>query len=170
MDPQARHSTWSLLQKFKKEKKCTILLTTHFMDEADFLGDRIAIMSKGSLRCCGSPLYLKSKYGSGYNLILSKKIDESNKILSNDENNTESLNKLNSTLTKIDQQIINLVKSIIPNSKLNTNLKTEVSFILPSEDTDKFSYLFDQLEKDKDNLNIMNIGVSVTTVEDVFLK
>ena len=33
MDPQARHSTWSLLQKFKKEKDVTILLTTHFMDE-----------------------------------------------------------------------------------------------------------------------------------------
>ncbi len=46
MDPQARHSTWSLLQKFRKEKDCTILLTTHFMDEADFLGDRIAIMSQ----------------------------------------------------------------------------------------------------------------------------
>ncbi len=46
MDPQARHSTWSLLQKFRKERDCTILLTTHFMDEADFLGDRIAIMSQ----------------------------------------------------------------------------------------------------------------------------
>ena len=33
MDPQARHSTWSLLQKFKKERNTTILLTTHFMDE-----------------------------------------------------------------------------------------------------------------------------------------
>jgi ABC-type multidrug transport system ATPase subunit len=33
MDPQARHSTWSLLKKFKNERKCTILLTTHFMDE-----------------------------------------------------------------------------------------------------------------------------------------
>lgn len=36
MDPQARHSTWSLLQKFKKEKDVTILLTTHFMDEVTF--------------------------------------------------------------------------------------------------------------------------------------
>ena len=36
MDPQARHSTWSLLQKFKKERDCTILLTTHFMDEVGF--------------------------------------------------------------------------------------------------------------------------------------
>jgi ATP-binding cassette subfamily A (ABC1) protein 3 len=33
MDPQARHSTWTLLQKFKKERQTTILLTTHFMDE-----------------------------------------------------------------------------------------------------------------------------------------
>jgi ATP-binding cassette subfamily A (ABC1) protein 3 len=37
MDPQARHSTWTLLQKFKKEKECTILLTTHFMDEVSYL-------------------------------------------------------------------------------------------------------------------------------------
>nr|QUF59428.1 ATP-binding cassette transporter Abca3-2 [Brachionus angularis] len=150
MDPQARHSTWSLLQKFKKEKKCTILLTTHFMDEADFLGDRIAIMSKGTLRCCGSPSYLKSKYGSGYNLVISKK----------------KLNDLNDT----DNQIKDLVKNIIPNSKLSTNINTEISFVLPSEETNKFSYLFDELEKNKDYLNIMNIGVSVTTVEDVFLK
>ena len=35
MDPQARHCTWTLLQKFKKERECTILLTTHFMDEVN---------------------------------------------------------------------------------------------------------------------------------------
>ncbi len=33
MDPQARHLTWSILKKFKNERKCTILMTTHFMDE-----------------------------------------------------------------------------------------------------------------------------------------
>ena len=36
MDPQARHSTWTILQKFKKERQVTILLTTHFMDEVEF--------------------------------------------------------------------------------------------------------------------------------------
>ena len=46
MDPQARHTIWTLLQNLKKDKKCSILLTTHFMDEADNLGDRIAIMSR----------------------------------------------------------------------------------------------------------------------------
>lgn len=51
----------------------TILLSTHHMDEADLLGDRIAIISHGKLKCCGSPLFLKSTYGDGYKLTLVKK-------------------------------------------------------------------------------------------------
>lgn len=43
--------TWQLIKKFKKGR--IILLTTHSMDEADDLGDRIAIMANGSLKCCG---------------------------------------------------------------------------------------------------------------------
>lgn len=48
----------------------TIILSTHHMDEADVLGDRIAIISGGKLCCCGSSLYLKSHYGNGYYLTL----------------------------------------------------------------------------------------------------
>ena len=48
MDPAARRATWDLIQQFKADR--TILLTTHFMDEADLLGDRIAIMSNGELK------------------------------------------------------------------------------------------------------------------------
>lgn len=61
MDPSARRATWDLLQGEKRGR--TILLTTHFMDEADLLGDRIAIMAGGELQCCGSSLFLKNKYG-----------------------------------------------------------------------------------------------------------
>lgn len=49
-----------------------MLLTTHFMDEADLLGDRIAIMAGGELQCCGSSFFLKKKYGAGYSLIMEK--------------------------------------------------------------------------------------------------
>ena len=42
------------------------------MDEADQLGDRIAIMHHGKLRCLGSPLFLKSKFGVGYNITMTK--------------------------------------------------------------------------------------------------
>lgn len=48
------------------------------MDEADLLGDRIAIISHGKLKCCGSPLFLKSTYGDGYKLTLVKKQSDSN--------------------------------------------------------------------------------------------
>ena len=43
-----------------------MLLSTHFMDEADLLGDRIAIMAEGVVQCCGSSLFLKSKYGKTF--------------------------------------------------------------------------------------------------------
>lgn len=48
----------------------TIILSTHFMDEADMLGDRIAIISHGQLMCCGSSMFLKKRFGNGYYLTL----------------------------------------------------------------------------------------------------
>lgn len=153
MDPQARHATWTVLQKFKQEKQCSILLTTHFMDEADFLGDRIAIMSRGQLRCCGSPLFLKSKYDSGYNLVINKETSN-----------------LKLTESDLSNRFITVIQRHIPNAKLNSNINSEISFVLPKEDASKFALLFDDLDLNKTDLGIINIGVSVTTVEEVFLK
>lgn len=62
MDPGARRSTWDLIQTEKRAR--TIILSTHFMDEADLLGDRIAIMAEGEVQCCGSSLFLKKNYGN----------------------------------------------------------------------------------------------------------
>lgn len=42
----------------------TIIITTHFMEEADVLGDRIAIMDHGQLQCFGTSMYLKKRYGN----------------------------------------------------------------------------------------------------------
>ena len=57
MDPRSRRSMWTLLAGQKTGR--ALVLTTHYMDEADALGDRIAIMSTGRLCCVGSPLFLK---------------------------------------------------------------------------------------------------------------
>ena len=61
MDPNARRQMWDILQRQRADR--TMVLTTHFMDEADVLGDRIAIMAEGVIKCCGSSLFLKNKYG-----------------------------------------------------------------------------------------------------------
>jgi ABC-type multidrug transport system ATPase subunit len=45
-------------------------MSNHHMDEADLLGDGIAIIAGGKLKCCGSSLFLKNLYGSGYYLTL----------------------------------------------------------------------------------------------------
>jgi ATP-binding cassette subfamily A (ABC1) protein 3 len=70
MDPFSRRQLWERLKNYKENR--VILLTTHFMDEADFLGDNIGIMQNGSLLCMGSPIFLKNRFGSGYNLIIVK--------------------------------------------------------------------------------------------------
>lgn len=54
-----------MLKEYKKDR--IILLTTHYMDEADIIGDRIAIMSSGKLKCAGSSIFLKNRFGAGYN-------------------------------------------------------------------------------------------------------
>ena len=66
MDTSARRHIWEMLKKYKNDR--IIVLTTHFMDEADFLGDRIGIMGNGKLLCCGSSIFLKNQFGVGYNL------------------------------------------------------------------------------------------------------
>lgn len=70
MDPFSRRFTWNVIRHYRHNR--IIILTTHFMDEADILGDRIAIMADGQLRCAGSSLFLKKIYGVGYQLTIEK--------------------------------------------------------------------------------------------------
>ena len=63
MDPQARHATWDIVRGLKA-RGVTVLLTTHFMDEAERLADRVAILDRGRLRALGSPATIGRRSGS----------------------------------------------------------------------------------------------------------
>lgn len=119
VDPYARRSIWEMLLKYKEGR--TIILSTHFMDEADILGDRIAIISHGKLCCCGSSLFLKSRFGSGYYLTLVK--DEENKAeVDGDkflENSHTSLRDVKPVCGSMDEGVADLDKS--SNSGTNTS-------------------------------------------------
>ena len=60
LDPVSRVAVWEMLRKIKSERDLTVLLTTHYMDEADKLCDRIAIVDHGELKALDSPLKLKA--------------------------------------------------------------------------------------------------------------
>ena len=67
MDPRSRRSMWTLLAGQKTGR--ALVLTTHYMDEADALGDRIAIMSTGRLCCVGSPVFEMTSEADGDGLL-----------------------------------------------------------------------------------------------------
>lgn len=71
LDTSSRRKLWEMLKKNKAGK--IVILTTHYMDEADILGDRISIMAEGDVVCTGSSLFLKNRFGVGYNLVIAKK-------------------------------------------------------------------------------------------------
>ena len=84
MDPISRRETWDIIKQAKKNK--LIILTTHYMDEAEFLADRVAIIAAGRLKAAGSPLFLKDKFGTGFVLSIEKadpasSLDELEKLL-----------------------------------------------------------------------------------------
>lgn len=144
MDPAARRALWDLLQKEKKGR--TILLTTHFMDEADVLGDQIAIMSDGELKCSGTSFFLKKRFGTGYRLVCVK----------NENCNSNA--------------VTNLIQNFIPGIEIQEDIASELAYALPDEHVDKFEKLFEKLEENQEALKLGSFGVSLTTLEEVFLK
>lgn len=144
VDPYSRRSLWGILQTRKQGK--VILITTHFMDEADILADRKAVISRGRLRCCGSSLFLKNKFGIGYHLtlVLDAKAKES--------------------------AITNLVTLHVSKAEKNRHHGRELSYILPHDAVKNFAPLFNDIEGPAGTqLGIQSYGVSMTTLEEVFL-
>ena len=61
IDPEKRNQLWDFLQSKKQGR--IIIVSTHALEEAELIGDRIAVMADGVIHCFGSTLFLKSKYG-----------------------------------------------------------------------------------------------------------
>ncbi|CAG2114253.1 unnamed protein product, partial [Medioppia subpectinata] len=155
MDPEARRHMWDVLQNIRSER--TILLTTHYMEEADALGDRIVIMSEGHIKCYGSPMFLKKAFGAGYHLRIAK----------NREFNSQS--------------VLNIIRKTMPNADIKSEINSEIIYSLEDSDerernnnesttSRQLIQLFAHLETNKQELNIETFGLTVTTMEDVFLR
>lgn len=78
MDPVNRHRVWNSIRALKE--RAIVVLTTHSMEEADYLGDQICLMSAGRIRAMGTSLFLKNRFGSGYQLQLLVPADASEAV------------------------------------------------------------------------------------------
>ncbi|XP_053850721.1 ABC-type organic anion transporter ABCA8-like isoform X2 [Vidua macroura] len=143
LDPLSRHRVWSLLREQQAGR--VILFSTQLMEEADILADRKAFISHGRLKCVGSSLFLKKKWGICYHLRIH--VSESCDL----------------------ENLTSLVKGYIPNATFSGHTQYELRYKLPLENMNKFPDLFSGLDSCSEQ-GIINYGVSMTTLEDVFLQ
>nr|XP_045609701.1 phospholipid-transporting ATPase ABCA3-like isoform X2 [Procambarus clarkii] len=143
LDPESRRWVWDVVQGERGRR--TILVTTHHMEEADVLGDRVAIMASGRVVCAGSTLFLKNKFGDGYTLTVM--LSEGSKL----------------------GEIRREVSQHLPEAALRSAQRGEVTFKLPPT-TSLFAPLLDALASRKEDLGVQHLGLTLTSMEQVFLR
>nr|XP_034977878.1 retinal-specific phospholipid-transporting ATPase ABCA4 [Zootoca vivipara] len=186
VDPYSRRSIWDLLLKYRSGR--TIILSTHHMDEADILGDRVAIISQGRLHCSGSPVFLKNSFGTGFYLTLVRKMkniqDTGGKEATSCSLGSKCscscsscvpTNKAETVEQELDgdvNELNELIHHHVPEAKLIESIGQELIYLLPSKNFKQRAYasLFRELEETLADVGLSSFGISDTPLEEVFLK
>uniref|UniRef100_A0A7I4ACZ0 ABC transporter domain-containing protein n=1 Tax=Physcomitrium patens TaxID=3218 RepID=A0A7I4ACZ0_PHYPA len=142
LDPASRYNLWNVVKQSKKDR--AIILTTHSMEEAEALCDRLGIFVNGELQCIGNAKELTARYGGLYVLTITTPPSE-------------------------ELEVIELVKSLTPNAKKIYGLSGTQKFELPKTEV-SVGTVFSVIEQAKDRLHVEAWGLSDTTLEDVFIK
>jgi ABC-type multidrug transport system ATPase subunit len=155
LDPVSRRGLWNLLKQ-KKEGR-TIILTTHFMEEADILGDRIAIMANGKVKCCGSPLFLKNRFGIGYYLTIAKN------ETARDDKAIEDIVQGKENIATIELLITFLLRTgIISDATVASETDNEIVMLLPLHTVKLFPTLLRRIEEEINQKYVPRVSPRVT--------
>ncbi|KAF9925133.1 hypothetical protein FBU30_005026 [Linnemannia zychae] len=197
MDVFTRKQVWQLMQESKAGR--AILLTTHSMEEADALGDRIAILSAGQLQTMGSSLFLKNRFGLGYRLNLEKR-----RVMLSDQHQANAQQKQRSihpdiqatsvldpgsTVLFNEERTTAIVQQHFPDATIDVSTATDITYVLPTTGTVEqrngmtaqeyiqakkaaLPGLFAHLDKEiaAGQLGVKSVGLSLTTLEEVFVS
>lgn len=147
VDPSSRKEIWNVLRKQRHGK--VIVCTTHFLDEADYLADKIAILDRGKLCCYGAPLELKARYGgNGYTLSVF------------------AIGQMGCHRQAIAEAVLSWFPAA---SQLPTHSTNIYTFRVPFQTNDAaaFSSLLETLEKMEGEFSI---NLELPSLEDVFLR
>ncbi|KAH9599735.1 ABC transporter-like, partial [Trypanosoma melophagium] len=143
MDPVARRGLWNAIEKIADN--CSVVLTTHHLEEVEALAHRVAIMVDGTLRCIGDKTHLKNKYGSGFEVTV--------RLGREDEPSVDAVEAF--------------FKENFPGTRLEERRSNRMTFALPR--TTKLSLAFELLERNHVELGLTDYHVSQTSIEQVFL-
>ena len=148
MDITSRRNLWEILKRQLDQK--IIILTTHYMEEASVLGNRIGIINEGRMKCIGTPLFLIEKFGKFMSINVSKEEDSNN------------------------EEIINYINSKTQNTQIEV-LSEEILFRIPKSNYSEggkmdLGNFFTDLDNNLERLKIKSYSVSMPTLEDVFLN
>ena len=144
LDINARRKMWNMLKEYKKNR--IVMLTTHYMDEADILGDRIGIMNEGNMTVLGSSLFLKRTFGEGYEMTILKQPD-------GDTN-----------------QIASFVRGHLGDKvQIVHQLGDEFTLKIPNFDVEALTEFFADFDEELTTLHVDNYGMELTTLENIFL-
>ncbi|CAL8279233.1 unnamed protein product [Lota lota] len=187
VDPYSRRSIWDLLLKYRNGR--TVILSTHHMDEADLLSDRVAILSKGRLHCCGSPLFLKNCFGVGFYLTLVRRMRDLRRrendcdcasdcscacsICTKYKDESQNLSQhIDRALDGDIDSITSLIHHHVPEAKLIESIGQELTYLLPSKGFKHRAYasLFRELEETLGDMGLSSFGISDTSLEEIFIK
>ena len=116
------------------------------MDEADVLGDRIAIVKEGRMRALGTSKFLKVRFGLGY-------------LIRNSLKQNVDINP-----------IVALIQSHVESAQVVSNAGTELAIRLPKEAVSRFANLMEALENKSRELGVLSFGIETTTLEEVFMR
>ncbi|XP_070649562.1 phospholipid-transporting ATPase ABCA7 isoform X5 [Bos indicus] len=176
VDPTSRRGIWELLLKYREGR--TLILSTHHLDEAELLGDRVAVVAGGRLCCCGSPLFLRRHLGSGYYLTLAKgppPLATSKKGEAGLKNSMDAGQKRepgSQASSAGAAQLWAIVQRHVPGTRLVKDLPHELVLALPYKGAldGSFAELFHDLDQRLGELGLAGYGISDTSLEEIFLK
>ncbi|ESQ45798.1 hypothetical protein EUTSA_v10010099mg [Eutrema salsugineum] len=160
MDPITRRHVWDIIQETKKGR--AIILTTHSMEEADILSDRIGIMAKGRLRCIGTSIRLKSRFGTGF--IANISFVESNNQENNGNNHNGEAGAADSR-----EPVKKFFKDHLSVKPIEEN-KAFMTFVIPHDKENLLTGFFAELQDRETEFGISDIQLGLATLEEVFLN
>ena len=163
MDPITRRYVWDIILEAKQGR--AIVLTTHSMEEADVLADTITIIAKGRLRCFGSALRLKGKFGAGYRIAASV---NSGGAASHAELARMNRSTSSEELAGRSQRMIDFFRTNL-GVEPNEIGRVYTTFVVPRAMEPRLASFLRTLQENKSALGITDMQMSLTTLEQVFL-